>query len=210
VAPTQRGLYGIEDETGTVAAFNATSLQRRRSSSSCSRRRFTMHVRTGAVTGISRLALRFVWPDLLIAILMVVFALGGTSYGMWEETLGFYALLVALTLAMGFDRMVGAAIILLGAGTGIIASTVNPFATGVASDAAGIALSDGLLLRVIMWIVLVPVAIGYVLWYARRVGDPSGSRSWSWSRLRPPQGTRGRCPLSAGRGGAVIFLGAFW
>ena len=62
--------------------------------------------------------------------------------------------------------MAGAAIIFLGAGTGVLASTVNPFATGVASDAAGIDIGDGIGLRVVMWLVLVPVAIAYVLRYA--------------------------------------------
>jgi uncharacterized ion transporter superfamily protein YfcC len=101
--------------------------------------------------------------------LMAVFALGGTSYGMWEETLGFFVLLVPLALALGYDRMVAAAIIFLGAGAGVIGSTVNPFATGVASDAAGISIGEGIGLRIAMWVVLVALAIGYVLWYAKRV-----------------------------------------
>ncbi len=131
----------------------------------------TVTMKTGAIqTGIGRLAMRFSKSGyVLIAILMIVFALGGTSYGMWEETLGFFALMVPLTLALGYDRMVAAALIFLGAGTGVICSTVNPFATGVASDAAGIGLADGLGLRIAMWLVLVPIAIGYVVWYARRV-----------------------------------------
>ena len=74
---------------------------------------------------------------------------------MWEETLGFFVLLVPLALALGYDRMVAAAIIFLGAGAGVIASTVNPFATGVASDAAGITIGDGIGLRIAIWIVLV-------------------------------------------------------
>ena len=175
------GLYGVEDEFGTVSSGNEGWLF-----GSAEIFLFvlvvgafiTVTMKTGAVTnGITRLALRFKSsPTMLIVILMVVFALGGTSYGMWEETLGFYVLLVALVLALKFDRMVGAGVIFIGAGTGIIASTVNPFATGVASDAAGIAISEGLVLRVLMWIVLVPVGIGYVLWYARRVvADPSKS-----------------------------------
>jgi uncharacterized ion transporter superfamily protein YfcC len=100
---------------------------------------------------------------------MCVFALGGTSYGMWEETLGFFVLLVPLALALGYDRMTAAAIIFLGAGSGVIASTVNPFSTGVASDAAGITIGDGIGLRIAMWLVLVSLAIGFVIFYARRV-----------------------------------------
>jgi uncharacterized ion transporter superfamily protein YfcC len=133
----------------------------------------TVTMKTEAIqTGIGRLALRFRHSgSVLIAILMSVFALGGTSYGMWEETLGFFVLLVPLALALRYDRLVAAAIIFLGAGSGVIASTVNPFATGVASDAAGISIGDGIGLRIAMWIVLVAMAIGYVIWYAKRIKD---------------------------------------
>ena len=171
---TPNGLYGIEAEDGTVQAFNDGFLY-----GSAEIFLFvlavgafiTVTMKTNAIElGIKRLALRFSHsPTLLIIILMVVFALGGTTYGMWEETLGFYTLMVALVLAMGMDRMVGVSIIFLGAGTGVLASTVNPFATGVASDAAGIAISDGIGLRAAMWVVLVAVAIVYVLRYAKRV-----------------------------------------
>jgi uncharacterized ion transporter superfamily protein YfcC len=131
----------------------------------------TVTMKTEAIqTGIGRLALRFRHSgSVLIAILMAVFALGGTSYGMWEETLGFFVLLVPLALALHYDRMLAAAIIFLGAGTGVIASTVNPFSTGVASDAAGITIGDGIGLRIAMWFVLLTLAIGYVIWYARRI-----------------------------------------
>jgi uncharacterized ion transporter superfamily protein YfcC len=88
---------------------------------------------------------------------------------MWEETLGFFVLLVPLALALRYDRIVAAAIIFLGAGTGVIGSTVNPFATGVASDSAGISIGDGIGLRIALWVVLLSIAIAYVLWYARRV-----------------------------------------
>ena len=136
----------------------------------------TMTMKTGAIeNGIGRLALRFRRsPAILVAVLMSIFALGGTTYGMWEETLGFFILLVPLVLALGFDRMVAVAIIFLGAGTGVLASTVNPFATGVASDAAGISITDGIGLRLVMLIVLCPMAIGYVLWYGNRVRTDPG------------------------------------
>ena len=138
----------------------------------------TVAMKTGAIeTGIGRLAKRFSKsPIILVAVLMTIFALGGTSYGMWEETLGFFALMVPLVLALGYDRMVAVSIIFLGAGAGVLASTVNPFATGVASDAAGISISDGLGLRVVLLLILVPMAIGYVVYYGRRVRlDPTRS-----------------------------------
>jgi uncharacterized ion transporter superfamily protein YfcC len=178
---TPNGLYGIESPVGRVGADELGFLY-----GSAQIFLFvlavgafiTMTMKTGAIeTGIGRLALRFRnSPALIVIILMAVFALGGTTYGMWEETLGFFALMVPLILALKFDRLVAVSIIFLGAGTGVLASTVNPFATGVASDAAGISITEGLVLRLVMWIVLVPTAIGYVLWYGNRVRkDPTTS-----------------------------------
>ena len=132
----------------------------------------TIAMKTGAIeAGIGRLAMRFGRRRLLLVlVLMSVFALGGTTYGMWEETLGFYALMVPLVLALGYDRVVAVGIIAVGAGTGVLASTVNPFATGVASDAAGISISDGIGLRVLMLLILAPVGIAYVMFFAQRFG----------------------------------------
>jgi uncharacterized ion transporter superfamily protein YfcC len=168
------GLYGVESAKGFVGPWEEGVLY-----GSAAIFLFvlavgafiTVTMKTEAIqTGIGRLALRFRHSgSVLVAVLMAVFALGGTSYGMWEETLGFFVLLVPLALALGYDRMVAAAIIFLGAGSGVIASTVNPFSTGVASDAAGITIGDGIGLRIVMWLVLVSLAIGYVLWYARKV-----------------------------------------
>lgn len=131
----------------------------------------TVTLRTGALdAGIARVTHRFRSRGLLlITILMVIFSIGGTTYGMAEETLGFYVLLIPIMVGIGFDRMVGVATIMIGAGIGTLASTVNPFATGVASDAAGIPLGDGIALRLLMYVVLTIVAILYVLRYARRV-----------------------------------------
>jgi uncharacterized ion transporter superfamily protein YfcC len=168
------GLYGVEASNGFVGPWEEGFLY-----GSAAIFLFvlaigafiTVTMKTEAIqTGIGRLALRFRTSGyVLIAILMGVFALGGTTYGMWEETLGFFALLVPLALALGYDRMTAAAIVFLGAGSGVIGSTVNPFATGVASDAAGVSLGDGIGLRIAIWVVVVAMGIGYVVWYSRRV-----------------------------------------
>ncbi len=138
----------------------------------------TLAMRTGAIdNGVARIAHRYRTRGMVvIALLMVIFSIGGTTEGMAEETLGFYALVVPLMLSLGYDRMVAAATILVGAGVGVLASTVNPFATGVASGAADISIGDGIGLRFVMYLLLVPVGIWFVLRYARRVkADPSRS-----------------------------------
>lgn len=112
----------------------------------------------------------------MIPILMVLFSLGGTSYGMWEETMAFYPLLLPVFLAAGYDSIVAVSVVILGAGTGVLCSTVNPFATGIASGFAGISLGEGITLRVIMLIVMEIVAIIYVMRYAEKVKkDPQKS-----------------------------------
>jgi uncharacterized ion transporter superfamily protein YfcC len=173
---TPNGLYGVESSNGFVGSWEEGFLY-----GSAAIFLFvlavgafiTVTMKTEAIqTGIGRMALRFRHSgSVLIAILMTVFAIGGTTYGMWEETLGFFVLLVPLALALGYDRMVAAAIIFLGAGTGVIGSTVNPFSTGVASDAANVSIGDGIGLRIALWVVLLAFAIAYVIWYARRIRE---------------------------------------
>ncbi len=133
---------------------------------------------TGAIdTGI-RSAMRHlegheIW---MLPILMTLFALGGTTYGMAEETLAFYAILIPVILAAGYDAVTGVAIILVGAGIGVLGSTINPFATVIASNAASIPFTDGIVLRFILLVGGLLICILYVMWYARRVkADPSRS-----------------------------------
>jgi uncharacterized ion transporter superfamily protein YfcC len=214
-APTN-GLYGIEAENGNVSVDNTGVLY-----GSAQIFLFVLAIgafisvtmQTGAIqAGIGRLALRFRHsPSVLIVVLMLVFALGGTTEGMWEETLGFFALVVPLALALGYDRMTGAGIVFLGAGSGVLASTVNPFATGVASDAAGIGVGDGIGLRVLMWFVIVGAAIVYVLRYAHKVrADNSksvlGVEGMSPAGLKMADEAAGDVASLTGRHKAILAL----
>ena len=138
----------------------------------------TMCMRTGAIeNGVARIAARMrTRSSVLIIVLMILFSIGGTTEGMAEETLGFYALLIPLILALGYDRMVVVGVIMVGAGVGVLTSTVNPFATGVASGSADISIGDGIGFRLLMYVLLVPVGIWWVLRYARKVkADPAHS-----------------------------------
>ena len=107
---------------------------------------------------------------------MVLFGLGGTTYGMWEETMAFYPLLIPVFLAAGYDAVVGISVILLGAGAGVIASTVNPFATGIAAGFAGVSLGEGIALRLLE----LAAFEGAAIWYRhglRRPGEADPARS---------------------------------
>lgn len=113
---------------------------------------------------------------LLIAAVMVLFSLLGSTMGFSVETLGFYALFIPLMSALGYDRLVTAAMIMIGATIGIMASTVNPFSIGVAAGEAGVGIGDGILPRLILWFILTAIAVVWVLRYAARVrADPSAS-----------------------------------
>ena len=146
----------------------------------------------------------------MIAILMAVFALGGTSYGMAEESLAFYGLIIAVMLAAGYDAMVGTAVVMLGAGIGVLASTVNPFATGVASGFAGISIADGLVSRIFILIVGTIIGIIFVTRYAEKVkADPTKSLVYDQReehRKRFLKGSDEAMPELTGRRKVILIL----
>lgn len=175
------GMFGIEAEDGNINYYNEGTLF-----GAIDVALFIIVIggflgvtmRTGAIQhGIGRLVARLRGRERwMIPILMTVFALGGTTYGMAEESLAFYSLVIVVMIAAGYDSLTGAAVVLLGCGIGTYGSTINPFATGIASGFAGVSISDGLLLRVVLFLVALVVGILFVLRYADRVkADPSRS-----------------------------------
>ena len=179
------GLYGIENAKGNINYYNSGSLF-----GAIDIALFILVIggflgvtmKTGAIqAGIGSLVQRMRGRERwLIPALMCVFALGGTSYGMAEESLAFYALVIAVMIAAGYDALTGAAIVLLGCGIGVLGSTVNPFATGIASGIAGIPISEGLIGRLVILLVGLVVGIFFVMRYADRVKrDPSKSVVYS-------------------------------
>ena len=103
-------------------------------------------------------------------------AAGGTTFGLAEETIAFYPILIPVFLAAKYDAMVGLACIYIGSSMGFMASTVNPFATIIASDAAGINWTDGISGRFIMLFFGLLICLIYILHYAKKVKkDPTKS-----------------------------------
>lgn len=116
---------------------------------------------------------REIW---MIPILMAAFAAGGTSYGMAEESLAFYAIVLPVFIRAGYDALTGVAVIMLGCGIGTLGSTFNAFATVIASNAAGVPFTDGLALRVFILFACLAAGIFFVMRYASRVkADPARS-----------------------------------
>ena len=137
--------------------------------------------KTGALeTGIKVLVKKLKGRELiLIPILMLIFSIGGTTYGMMEETVAFYGLLAFTMVAAGMDTIVASATVLLGAGVGVLGSTINPFAVGAAISALpeGIKVNQGITigLGVALWIVSYIIAVLFVLNYAKKVKADKGS-----------------------------------
>ncbi|MDD6213510.1 MAG: AbgT family transporter [Clostridiales bacterium] len=113
---------------------------------------------------------------ILIPLLMILFSLGGTTYGMAEETMAFYSLITATMVASGFDALVGASVVLVGAGVGVLGSTVNPFAVSAAVDAylsvypdASVNYGYIILLGTVLWLTCLAAGIYFVMRYALQV-----------------------------------------
>ena len=137
--------------------------------------------KTGALeTGIKVLVKKLKGNELvLIPILMLIFSIGGTTYGMLEETVGFYVLIAACMVAAGMDTLVGSAVVLLGAGSGVLGSTINPFAVGAAISSLpdGIKVNQGYVIFIgfLLWITTLLISIFFVMRYAKKVKEDKGS-----------------------------------
>ena len=176
------GMYGIQDAAGNINIYNSGDLY-----GAIDVALFILLIggflgvtmKTGAIdAGINAVVKRLGQRGrILILALMIIFAAGGTSYGMAEESLAFYPLIIAAMIALGFDALAAVAVIMLGAGIGVLGSTINPFSTGIASGIAGIPLADGIVYRIIILVVGVALGIWYVVRYATKVQkDPAKSR----------------------------------
>ena len=158
---------------------------------------------------------------MLVPVLMLIFSLGGTTYGMCEETVPFYALLAATMMAAGFDPLVGAATVLLGAGCGCLGSTVNPFAVGAAVDAltgVGIEVNQTIIigLGLVLWAVTTLISIAFVMSYAKKVKADKGSTILSMQELKDAEEAHGAAAAEVtkdvkltGRQKAVLGIFAF-
>lgn len=126
---------------------------------------------TGAIdAGIGSIVRRFSGREtVMIPILMILFGLGGTIFGMSEETIAFYVLIIPIFIAAGFDAVTGVAVVFIGAGIGCLGSTVNPFSTGIASGFAGISIGEGIVLRLFILAAAMAISIVFVMRYAKRV-----------------------------------------
>ncbi len=114
----------------------------------------------------------------IIPAFMILFALGGTTFGMFEETYALIPAFIAIAVALGYDRIVGGSIVFVGVATGFAAATLNPFTIGVASAVAEVEMVTPKLLafRILCLILFMALNIWYVMRYANKIRkDPTKS-----------------------------------
>jgi uncharacterized ion transporter superfamily protein YfcC len=146
---------------------------------------------------------------LLIPVMMIVFSLGGSIFGMGEETIPFILIFVPLALTLGYDSIVGTSIPFLGAAAGFAAAFFNPFTVGIAQGFAGLPLYSGLGYRVLTWFIGTGVMIAWVMVYAARVKkNPRLSPVYELDRSRDMSSwaTDGAPEAWTGRRAAVLAL----
>ncbi len=113
---------------------------------------------------------------MLLPIIMIIFSLCGAVFGMAEETLPFIPIMVTLCIAMGYDSLTGAGIVLVGAGAGFAGAFMNPFTVGVAQGIAELPLFSGIQFRLVAYALMVLLSIGFMMWYSAKIKvDPTKS-----------------------------------
>ncbi|MEA1876606.1 MAG: YfcC family protein [Bacteroidota bacterium] len=114
--------------------------------------------------------------NIIITMIMLLFSVFGAVFGMSEETIAFIIIFVPLSISMGYDSIVGVAMVFVAAGLGFAGAILNPFTIGIAQGLSNIPLFSGIEYRLICWIVINLVGITFVLRYARRIKkDPKKS-----------------------------------
>ncbi|MBP7148718.1 MAG: YfcC family protein [Acidobacteria bacterium] len=122
---------------------------------------------------------------LTIPVLMVIFSLAGSVFGMAEEVIPFVLIFVPLALSLGYDSIVGVSIPFLGAASGFAAAFFNPFTVGIAQGLTGLPLYSGLGYRLLTWVLGTTLMITWVMLYARRVKRrPESSPVYDIDRAR--------------------------
>ena len=99
---------------------------------------------------------------LIIPVSMILFGLGGSTFGMNEETLPFYMIFIPLMMNLGYDSLTAISTVFIGSGTGVIASTINPFSVGIAQALANITPGSGIGYRSLIFVALMALSISFV------------------------------------------------
>ena len=139
---------------------------------------FSIVLNSGAINAVlSKLIGELKGKDaIFLTVVMSAFAIGGATFGMAEEILPFIAIMIVAAISMGYDRVVGTSIVLIGAYSGYAAGPLNPFNTGIAQGIAELPLFSGIGLRTVLMLGALIISIHHVLKYAKKIKkDPTRS-----------------------------------
>lgn len=112
---------------------------------------------------------KFGVDNIIISLIMFVFAVFGAVFGMSEETIAFVIILVPLAISMGYDSIVGVCMVYVAAHVGFAGAILNPFTIGIAQGLANVPLFSGVEYRIFCFAVLIIITIIWVLIYARKI-----------------------------------------
>ncbi|MBN8707354.1 MAG: YfcC family protein [Bacteroidetes bacterium] len=151
---------------------------------------FSIVTRTGAISAGLEAILDFSkrhpkYKEFILPVIMIVFSIGGATFGMSEENLVFILITIPLAISLGYDSIVGVAIPFVGAGAGFAGAVLNPFTIGVAQGIAELPLFSGWEYRIFVWLVITAIAIVFVMVYARKIiKNPEFSPVYDLDRTR--------------------------
>ena len=124
---------------------------------------------------------------LLIPVCMFLFGILGATLGIFEEVYGLISVFMGITVALGYDAVVGGPVVYVGVATGFAAAITNPFSVGIAQSIAELPISSGLWYRVVIFLVFQSASVWYVMRYAKRVkADPTRSIIYGEQAAVPP------------------------
>lgn len=148
---------------------------------------FALINKTNAINaGMSRVIRKLKGKDILMfPVVLLLFGLGGTTFGMSEEALPFYAIFVPIIMSLGYDSMTAFLVCFMGSQLGYCASTVNPFNVLIAQGIAGIKGNPQLGLRFIWFIIFMALGIAWIMRYALKVKkNPTSSITYKDDLLK--------------------------
>ncbi len=144
----------------------------------------------------------------LIFVIVLLFSIGGTTFGMAEEALVFIPMLVPLAIAMGYDSLTGLALALVGPCAGFTGAFMNPFTLAVAQGIVGLPIFSGMSYRVVIWVITTLVAFGFIYWYASRVKkNPSMSIMFEADQKREKIDLESASPFTGRQKATLIIMG---
>ena len=134
----------------------------------------TFVIKSGAFDGAVAILLKIFKGKsslITIPIFMALVGLGSSTIGMFEEWLPFIPVFAAVYTGMGYDALVGLAVVAFGAGIGYSGAMMNPFTVGVAQGIAEVTYMSGSGFRIMCHAVMLVVGAAFIMRYASKGKD---------------------------------------